>query len=157
MEISFVLNGRPQSLEVRGDERVVELLRERLGLRGVKAGCGEGECGACTILVDGQPRLSCLMLAVQLEGREVVTIEGIPQLPEGRAVQEAFVAHGAVQCGFCTPGMVISATALLMRQPRPTHQQVREALAGNMCRCTGYQKIVEAVLAAARAVEARGG
>jgi aerobic-type carbon monoxide dehydrogenase small subunit (CoxS/CutS family) len=149
LKIDFILNGEKTTVEVPPDRRVAELLREELGLTGTKEGCGAGECGACTILVDGESRLSCLMLAAQLQGRQVMTIEGLA--PSGRLhpVQEAFVEHGAVQCGFCTPGMVLSAVHLLRHNPHPTRDQIREGLSGNLCRCTGYVKIVDAVEAVA--------
>jgi aerobic carbon-monoxide dehydrogenase small subunit len=151
MKIEFVLNGSALAVECPPDRRVIDLLREDLGLTGSKEACGAGECGACTILVEGQARLSCLMLAAQLEGREVVTIEGLAGA-EGAAhpLQESFAQAGAVQCGYCTPGMVLSANALLESRPEPTRQEIREGLSGNLCRCTGYQKIVDAVDLAAR-------
>ena len=127
------------------DRRVIDILREDLNLTGTKEGCGAGECGACTILVDGESRLSCLMLAAQLEGRSVTTIEGIASEDRLHPLQEAFVEHGAVQCGFCIPGMVLSAVDLLQRNPNPTRMEIRQGLSGNLCRCTGYQKIVDAV------------
>ena len=148
MKVSFVLNGGPVIREVPADRRVVDLLREDLGLTGTKEGCGSGECGACTILVDGQTRLACLMLAPQLEGRRVETIEGVGG-ERLHAVQEAFVTRGAVQCGFCTPGMVLSSMALLKENPAPTRKEIRVGISGNLCRCTGYHKIVDAVEAAA--------
>lgn len=149
MKLRFVLNGESVEIEVRPDRRVVDLLREDCGLTGTKECCGSGECGGCTILVDGDCRLSCLMLAAQLHGRDVVTIEGLSRNGRLHAVQEAFIEHGAVQCGFCTPGMVLAAVSLLARQPRPSREQIREGLSGNICRCTGYVKIVDAVEAAA--------
>ena len=146
MRIDFVLNGSPAVLDVPPDRRVVDLLREELGLRGTKEACGAGDCGACTILVDGESRLSCLMLAAQLQGRAVTTVEGLS--PDGsHPLQEAFAAHGAVQCGYCTPGMIMSAYALLAEKPSPTEAEVKEAIEGNLCRCTGYVKIVEAIMA----------
>jgi aerobic-type carbon monoxide dehydrogenase small subunit (CoxS/CutS family) len=145
MKLSFTLNGRPMELEAPSDRRVVDLLREDLDLTGTKEGCGQGECGACTILVDGVSRLSCLMLAAQLTGRDIVTIEGLAQDGELHPVQEAFVEGGAVQCGFCTPGMIMAAKDLLDRDPRPGPREIRQGLSGNLCRCSGYQKIVEAV------------
>ncbi|MBF0525776.1 MAG: (2Fe-2S)-binding protein [Deltaproteobacteria bacterium] len=145
MKINFVLNGREIELTVPSDIRVVDLLREELDLTGTKESCGSGECGACTILVDGQSRLSCLMLAAQLQGREVTTIEGLAGDKGRHPVQEAFVSAGAVQCGFCTPGMVLAAVDLLERRPDPSRSEIREGLSGNLCRCTGYQKIVDAV------------
>ncbi len=149
MKITFELNGRAVSIEAPPDRRVADLLREDLGLTGVKEACGAGECGACTILVDGQSRLSCLMLTAQLEGRRVTTIEGLADGDRLHPVQEAFVEHGAVQCGFCTPGMVLAGVDLLTREPRPDRRQIREGLSGNLCRCTGYHKIVDAVESAA--------
>jgi len=137
---------------VPSDRRVIDILREDLNLTGTKEGCGAGECGACTILVDGESRLSCLMLAAQLEGRSVTTIEGIASEDRLHPLQEAFVEHGAVQCGFCIPGMVLSAVDLLQRNPNPTRMEIRQGLSGNLCRCTGYQKIVDAVKAAARKI-----
>lgn len=152
MKITFSLNGRWLEVETPPDRRVVDLLREDLGLGGTKECCGSGECGACTILVDGESRLSCLMLAAQLEGRVILTIEGVAANGEFHVVQQAFVEHGAVQCGFCTPGMILATLDLLRRIPDPTREDVRRELSGNLCRCTGYQKIVDAVMAAARIV-----
>ncbi|MDA8125806.1 MAG: FAD binding domain-containing protein [Deltaproteobacteria bacterium] len=149
MEIRFILNGRPQAVETDPDRRVVDLLREGLQCTGTKEGCGSGECGACTILVDGESRLACLMVAAQLEGRQVTTIEGLADGQDLHPLQKAFVECGAVQCGFCTPGMILSAAALLTEKPAPTREEIREGLSGNLCRCTGYQKIVDAVEAAA--------
>ncbi|HMK35937.1 MAG TPA: (2Fe-2S)-binding protein [Desulfomonilaceae bacterium] len=152
MKISCTLNGTRIELSVPADRRVVDLLREDLGLTGTKESCGAGDCGACTILVDGESRLSCLMLAAQLEGREITTVEGLAESESVHVVQRAFAEQGAVQCGFCTPGMLLAATDLLHRNPRPSRGQIREALTGNLCRCTGYQKIVDAVDKAARLV-----
>ena len=150
MKVNFILNGNSMSVETAPDRRVVDLLREDLGLGGTKECCGSGECGACTILVDGESRLSCLMLSAQLEGRTLLTIEGLAANGELHVVQQAFVDHGAVQCGFCTPGMILATLDLLRRIPDPTREEVRRELSGNLCRCTGYQKIVDAVMAAAR-------
>ena len=149
MIISFTLNGQSVSLETAADRRVVDLLREDLKLGGTKECCGSGECGACTILVDGQSQLSCLMLAAQLQGRSIITIEGAAAEADAAGVQQAFVEHGAVQCGFCTPGMILATLDLLRRIPQPSREQVRHELSGNLCRCTGYQKIIDAVMAAA--------
>lgn len=149
MKITFTLNGQAVEIDAAADRRVVDLLRENLGLTGTKEGCGSGDCGACTILVDGESRLSCLMLAAQLQGRSVTTIEGIAT-EYLHAIQAAFVEHGAVQCGFCTPGMVMASMDLLRRNARPTSDEIRQALGGNLCRCTGYQKIVDAIHAAAQ-------
>jgi len=151
LKIRFALNGSTTQVEVPADRRVVDLIREDLGLTGTKEGCGAGECGACTILVDGESRLSCLMLAAQLQGCSITTIEGLAPPEDGslHAVQEAFIEHGAVQCGFCTPGMVLAAIDLLKRNPDPDREEIRRGLSGNLCRCTGYVKIVGAVAAAA--------
>ena len=153
MKISFFLNGEETTVEAPPDRRVVDLLREDLGLTGVKEGCGAGECGACTVLVEGEGRLSCLMLAAQLEGLRLTTIEGLGRGEANHPVQEAFIEYGAVQCGFCTPGMVLSSVDLLRRNPRPSRPEIREGLSGNLCRCTGYVKIVDAVEAASREME----
>jgi carbon-monoxide dehydrogenase small subunit len=150
MQLRLTLNGAPCLLEVPSDRRVVDLLREDLGLTGVKEGCGAGECGSCTILVDGVAQLSCLLLAAQLDGRAVTTIEGLAEGDRLHPLQQAFIDQGAVQCGYCTPGMILAAVDLLHQQPDPSREEVRTALSGNLCRCTGYQMIVAAVLAAAR-------
>jgi len=139
------MNGQTRSLEIRPDRRVIDLLREDLALTGTKEGCGSGECGACTILVDGETRLSCLMLAAQLEGRTVTTIEGVASERTPHLLQESFVKQGAVQCGFCTPGMIMSGLRLLKRETNPDRLAIRRAISGNLCRCTGYQKIVDAI------------
>ncbi len=152
MSIICKINGNDTEIQGASDRRVVDVLREDLGLTGTKEGCGAGECGACTILVDGEPRLSCLMMAVQLQDKAVTTIEGIGESEVLHPVQEAFVEQGAVQCGFCTPGMVLSAVNLLSLHPEPDRNRIRRALSGNLCRCTGYVKIVDAVEAAARAM-----
>lgn len=156
MTVRFRLNGKEISIDTRADRRVVDLLREDLGLTGVKECCGAGECGACTILVDGESRLSCLMLAAQLEGRSVVTAEGVASGSDLHVVQQAFVDCGAVQCGFCSPGMVLATLDLLRRNPVPTREEVRDGLSGNICRCGNYQKIVDAVIEAARRLGGRG-
>lgn len=149
MKITFRLNGQDKEIEAPANRRAVDLLRGDLELTGVKEACGAGECGACTILVDGTSRLSCLMLAAQLEGREVLTVEGLADDSGLHPVQEAFVDHGAVQCGFCTPGMELAALDLLGREPDSNRDQIRQGISGNLCRCTGYQMIVDAVQAAA--------
>ena len=157
MKISFTLNGKAVTRALPPDRRVVDALREDLGLPGTKEACGTGECGACTIRVDGVPRLSCLMLAAQLAGRAITTIEGLsPSKEVLHPVQTAFVEAGAVQCGFCTPGMVLSTVHFLETNPRPTREEIREALSGNICRCTGYQKIVDAVELAAERLAQQG-
>jgi len=149
MELSFKLNGNEIRIETRADRRVIDLLREDLGLTGTKEGCGTGECGACTILVNGEPKLACLMIAAQLDGTRVETVEGLAQTPDGALIQQAFVEEYAVQCGFCIPGMEMAATALLRNDDNPSRDTIREGLSGNLCRCTGYIKIVDAVERAA--------
>ena len=149
MRIKFVLNDRDMDLEVPTDQRAVDLLREQMQLTGTKECCGSGECGGCTILVDGQSRLSCLMLSGQLNGRRITTVEGLAQDGEMHPVQKAFVEYGAVQCGYCTPGMILTAVDLLSTNPNPTRREIREGISGNICRCTGYQKIVDAIEAVA--------
>ena len=150
--VSFEANGDPVELTIAPSARLIDVLRGPLGLLGTKEGCGNGECGACTVLVDGRPVCACLMPALEVEGRRVTTIEGLAG-PGGAlsALQRAFVERGGVQCGFCTPGMLMSAHALLAARPAPTDQEIRDALTGNLCRCTGYAQIVASVqLAAAR-------
>jgi carbon-monoxide dehydrogenase small subunit len=147
--LDFTLNGRPAHADAPDHWTVLDLLRDGLALSGTKDGCGEGVCGACTVLLDGEPVRACLVLAARVRGRSVLTVEGLEQAGAPDRLQEAFARSGAVQCGFCTPGMLLSAHALLAANPSPTEHDVREALAGNLCRCTGYTKIVEAVLAAA--------
>lgn len=148
--ITLVVNDQQYDIAVLPHRTLLQVLREDLGLTGAKHGCGLGECGACTVLVDGVPVNSCLMLAVQAHGCKVTTIEGLALNGRLHPLQEAFVEHGAIQCGFCTPGMILSAKALLDKNPRPTEEEIRGAISGNLCRCTGYQKIVEAIESASR-------
>lgn len=148
--ITFRVNDREYEIAVAPNRTLTQVLREDLNLLGTKEGCGVGDCGACTVILDGKPVNSCLVLAVQVDGSDITTIEGVARGHSLHAVQETFVEMGAIQCGFCTPGMVLSATSLLDKNPRPTEHEVREALSGNLCRCTGYQKIVEAVQEASR-------
>jgi len=151
-KLNLSVNGDPVSLAIEPHLTLLELLRDTLGLTGAKEGCGAGNCGACTVLLDGEPVNACLLLAVEAEGGQVITIEGLTDNGDLHPVQEALVAHGGLQCGFCTPGMVLSSVALLKHNPRPTEAEIRDALAGNLCRCTGYDKIVRAVQAAAQEV-----
>ncbi|MEW6661909.1 MAG: (2Fe-2S)-binding protein [Bacillota bacterium] len=148
--ICLIINGDSYDLFVPTHRTLLDVLREDLGLMGTKKGCGEGECGACTVLLDGQPVNSCLVLAIQAVGKKITTIEGLASGNQLHPLQEAFVQHGAIQCGFCSPGFILTAKALLDSNPAPTEQEVREAVAGNLCRCTGYQNIIEAILAAAK-------
>jgi carbon-monoxide dehydrogenase small subunit len=145
------VNGKSRRVRAPADAFLIDVLRDNLALTGAKFGCGMGECGACTVLLDGAAVFSCLTLAVETQGHEITTIEGLARNGELDPVQRAFAETGGVQCGFCTPGMVLSARALLNENPQPTEADVRRALSGNLCRCTGYGKIVEAVLAASTA------
>ena len=151
--ITVTVNGSTEYLTVPSNLTLLQMLRERLALTGTKNGCEAGECGACTVLVDGEPVNSCMMLAVEADGREVITVEGLARLygdgEQLSALQQAFAEHNAVQCGFCTPGMLISTHALLERNPQPTEEEIREAMVGNLCRCTGYLRIIQAVETAA--------
>ena len=150
MRLSFFVNEEPVTLDTDPQRRLLDILREDLGLTGTKEGCSEGECGACTVLMDGEAVHSCLTLAAQLNGRHVETIEGLEKSGELDILQRAFVEEIAVQCGFCTPGMIMSAKALLLKNPNPTPEEIRTALAGNICRCSGFVQIVNAVSRAAR-------
>jgi len=143
--IRFVLNGKEMEVEVPPHWTLLRLLREKLGLTGTKEGCGIGECGACTVLLDGLPVNSCLILVPKVEGRRVETVEGLGSRESLHPLQRSFIEHGAVQCGFCTPGMLMSAKALLDKNPKPTREEIKEAISGNLCRCTGYQQIIEAI------------
>jgi len=142
----FTLNGSPVSLDVLGSRRLLDVLREELGLTGTKEGCGEGECGACSVLINGEVVDSCLVAVGQVEDCDVLTVEGLADGKQLTALQQAFINHGAAQCGICTPGMLLAAHVLLQRTNRPSADDVRVGLAGNLCRCTGYTKIIEAVL-----------
>ena len=147
--IELTVNGERYELAVEPHETLLEVLRSHLGLTGAKEGCGTGECGACTVLIDKRPILSCLALAIDCQKVEIVTIEGVSQGRGLTVVQEAFLERGAVQCGFCTPGMVLATTSLLETTPRPSDDEIKKALEGHLCRCTGYNKIIEAVKQAA--------
>jgi carbon-monoxide dehydrogenase small subunit len=147
--IRITVNGETHDLSVQPGETLLDLLREELGLTGTKRGCDNGECGACTVLLDGQPVNSCLVLAVEADGKELLTIEGLADGAQLHPLQEAFIREGAVQCGYCSPGMILTAKALLDEKPRPTEAEVKKAIAGNLCRCGAYQKIVKAVFSVA--------
>lgn len=150
MQIEFIVNGKTERLDVPGGKRLLDVLREDLHLTGAKEGCGEGECGACTILLDDKAVHSCLVLAGQLEGHRVTTIEGLAENGELDIIQNAFVEHVAIQCGFCTPGMIMSTKGLLLQNPDPSEEEIRIALSGNICRCSGYVQILAAVRDAAK-------
>ncbi|MCX6150595.1 MAG: (2Fe-2S)-binding protein [Ignavibacteriales bacterium] len=145
MKISFKLNNEQVNIEVQPNRRLLDLLREDLGLTGTKEGCSIGECGACTVLINGKAVNSCLVLAVQVDGTEILTVEGLTQNGGLHKLQENFLKYGSIQCGFCTPGMLMSAYALFLENPDPTEDEIKEAISGNLCRCTGYKQIIEAV------------
>ncbi len=153
LSITFRLNGETLTLLVDPSESALMALRDRLGRIGTKEGCGIGECGACTILIDGKAVNSCLTLSAQLDGREVITVEGLSGSRSGQALQKAFADTGAVQCGFCTPGMLLSSYAIITSNPRPSRDQIVEAISGNLCRCTGYVQIIEAIESASRILQ----
>lgn len=158
MKLCLTVNGTARSCEVHPLTRLLDVLREPLALTGTKEGCGEGECGACSVLLDGRLINSCLVPALQVAGAEVLTIEGVASAADRLdAVQQAFIDHGGAQCGICTPGMILAAKALLARHPQPSREQIRQGLAGNLCRCTGYIKIFEAVVHACQAAPADPG
>ena len=147
--MTFTINGEIYDDEIDVRRTLLEVLRENFGLTGTKKGCSEGECGTCTVLLDGKPVASCLVLAVEAQGKRIETVEGLEQNGELHHLQQAFIEHGAFQCGFCTPGVLMAAKGLLNENPKPSEEEVRGAIAGNLCRCTGYNKYVEAILDAA--------
>lgn len=148
--ITLEINGREHTLDVSSNETLLQVLRDRFHLTGAKYGCGIGECGACTVLMEGKPILSCQTLAATCGGRKITTVEGLTKGKETHPMQDAFVEEGAVQCGFCTPGMVVSAVALVNEKPDPAEEDIQDALRGNFCRCTGYENITRAVLSGAK-------
>lgn len=145
MDISFIINNKKVTVDVDPSMRLLDVIRDTLKLTGTKEGCGEGECGACTVLVNGEPYNSCLTPVVNVEGKELLTIEGLREMKEYKVLANAFADMGGSQCGFCTPGMILVSYALLKKNPKPTEEEIRFALSGNLCRCTGYQAIVNAV------------
>jgi len=149
-KISLMVNGNRYEVEVEANRTLLQLLRENLEFTGTKLACERGDCGLCTVLLDGVPTKSCLVLAVEVNGREVTTIEGLAEEGQLTPVQRAFIKHGAVQCGFCTPAFILAAEALLKRNPNPTEEELKEAVGGILCRCTGYRQIIDAILDAAR-------
>ena len=150
MEISFILNNKKVTIDVTPSMRLLDVIREELYLTGTKEGCGEGECGACTVLVNGEPYNSCLTPVANVIGKEVMTIEGFRETKAYRVIADAFADQGGSQCGFCTPGMILASYAVLKKNPHPTEEEIREALSGNLCRCTGYNSIVNAVMLASK-------
>jgi carbon-monoxide dehydrogenase small subunit len=157
VQITVEVCGKKKELSVEDDELLVDVLREKMGLLGVKKGCGEGECGSCNVIMDGKIVNSCLILAAAADGTKIMTIEGIGRVGMLHPIQQAFIDGGAVQCGYCTPGMVLAAKALLDQDLEPSEADVREAISGNLCRCTGYQKIVSSILKAAEYLKEQGG
>ncbi|MCL6477452.1 MAG: (2Fe-2S)-binding protein [Peptococcaceae bacterium] len=155
--IELNINGRIYEVPVDPRDLLVDVIRKKVGLTGTKKGCGQGDCGACTVLIDGKPVLSCITLAIACQGKKITTIEGlVAEDGSLHPIQQSFVDHGAVQCGFCTPGMILTTKALLDRNPRPSKEEIKRGIAGNICRCTGYKKIVEAIGAAAETMSAEG-
>ena len=152
MLLNTCINGRNIQIEISTTDRLIDLLRNPLQLTGTKEGCAEGECGSCTVLLDGSAVNACLVLAAQVNGRKVQTVEGLPSHQGFSLLQQMFVEHGAIQCGFCTPGMLMAASSLLAQKPDPSDNEIRQALAGNLCRCTGYTSIIDAVRATAAAM-----
>lgn len=152
MKIGFTLNSKNVSIEVEQNIRLLDLLRDKFNLTGTKEGCSIGECGACTVIMNGKAVNSCLVLAAQCDGAEIITIEGIEKDGKLHPLQENFLKSGAIQCGFCTPGMIMSAYALLLENPNPTEEEIKDAIAGNLCRCTGYKQIIDAVEKSAKEI-----
>ncbi len=155
-QIALEINGRVYDLVVSHRDLLVDVIRKKIGLTGTKKGCGNGDCGACTVLVDGEPTLSCLTLAITCNGKKITTVEGLAQGGQLHPIQEAFINHGAIQCGYCTPGMLMSAKGLLDKNPKPTLEEIKLAISGNLCRCTGYKRIVEAIQMASETMSAQG-
>ena len=155
--IALDINNRVYEIPVSPKDLLVDVVRKKVGLTGTKKGCGQGDCGACTVLIDGEPVLSCITLAIACQGKKITTIEGLVA-EDGKLhpIQQSFVDHGAVQCGFCTPGMILTSKALLDRNPQPSEKEIKRGIAGNICRCTGYKKIVEAISAAGDTISSEG-
>ncbi len=154
--IRFKINGQPHEILVEARRTLLQVIREDLGLKGTKKGCEEGECGACSVIMEGQLMNSCLVLAVEADGKEITTIEGLRQGEKLHPLQQSFIDRGALQCGYCTPGMILAGKVLLDENPNPTDEQVKKGIEGNLCRCTGYTKIIEAILAAGQKISAGG-
>jgi carbon-monoxide dehydrogenase small subunit len=154
--IELDINGQVYEIPVSPRDLLADVIRKKVGLTGTKKGCGQGDCGACTVLIDGEPVLSCITLAIASQGKKITTIEGLAENGKLHPIQQSFVDHGAVQCGFCTPGMILSSKALLDKNPQPSEEEIKRGIAGNICRCTGYKKIVEAIDAAAETMSQEG-
>ncbi|RJX29421.1 MAG: (2Fe-2S)-binding protein [Dethiobacter sp.] len=155
--IELTINNRVYEVPVSPKDLLADVIRDKVGLTGTKKGCGQGDCGACTVLIDGNPVLSCLTLAIACQGRKITTIEGlVAEDGQLHPIQQAYVDHGAVQCGFCTPGMILTSKALLDRNPKPSEEEIKRGISGNICRCTGYKKIVEAIFAAGETISTEG-
>jgi len=154
--INLKINGETYELNVKPNTLLLDLIRDEIGLTGTKRGCDTGECGACTVLIEGKAVNSCLVLAIEADGKNILTIEGLAKNGKVHPIQEGFIEEGAVQCGFCTPGMILSAKALLDENPNPTEEEIKKAIAGNLCRCTGYKKIIKAIISAAEKMRRRG-
>jgi carbon-monoxide dehydrogenase small subunit len=155
--VTLNINERTYEVPLHPRDLLVDVVRKEVGLTGTKKGCGQGDCGACTVLIDGEPVLSCLTLAIACQGKKITTIEGLADAKgELHPLQQAYVQHGAIQCGYCTPGMILASKALLDRNPRPDTEEIKRALAGNLCRCTGYKRIIEAVEAASETINKEG-
>lgn len=155
INLSFKINGIIRNVEVEEDKTLLYVLRDDLGLTGTKEGCGDGDCGACTVILEGKAVNSCLTLAVQANGKEITTIEGVGGEGDLDPIQQAFIDKGAVQCGYCTPGMILTAKSLLDKNPEPTEEEIRQGISGNICRCTGYHNIVSAIKSASQAITAK--
>lgn len=156
INIEVDINGKDYKLEVEDDLRLIDLLRDKLQLTGTKEGCGEGECGACTVILEGKTVNSCLLLATQIHGKRIITIEGLGDENNLHPIQKAFLEKGAVQCGYCIPGMVLSAKALLDKNSKPIREEIRESISGNLCRCTGYEKIIDSIERASELIQKEG-
>jgi aerobic carbon-monoxide dehydrogenase small subunit len=155
--IELTINNRVYEVPVSPKDLLADIIRDKIGLTGTKKGCGQGDCGACTVLIDGQPVLSCLTLAIACQEKKIDTIEGLVAADgQLHPIQQAYVDHGAVQCGFCTPGMILASKALLDRNPQPSEEEIKRGISGNICRCTGYKKIVEAIFAAGETISSEG-
>lgn len=155
--IELNINDRVYEVPVNPRDLLADVIREKVGLTGTKKGCGQGDCGACTVLIDGNPILSCLTLAIACQGKKITTIEGlVAEDGQLHPIQQAYVDHGAVQCGFCTPGMILASKALLDRNPKPSEEDIKRGISGNICRCTGYKKIVEAIFSAGETISTEG-